>query len=66
MKRQIITIIIALIATSAWAQADIFGLGGYIRDNFTDAGIEKAKVYLLRLTYSAWVGIFVTISRMQV
>ena len=47
MKRQIITIIIALIATSAWAQADIFGLGGYIRDNFTDAGIEKAKVYLL-------------------
>ena len=48
MDRMIIlTIILALVALTAKAQADRFSLGGYIRDNFADAGIEKAKVYLL-------------------
>ena len=47
MKRHIITLVLVLVFTSAWAQADIFSLGGYIRDDFTDVGIEKAKVYLL-------------------
>ena len=46
-RKNIITIILALAALTAGAQADRFSLGGYIRDNFTDAGIEKAKVYLL-------------------
>ena len=38
MKRQILTIISALAALTAGAQTDRFSLGGYIRDNFTDAG----------------------------
>ena len=46
-RKNIITIILALAALTAGAQTDRFSLGGYIRDNFTDAGIEKAKVYLL-------------------
>jgi len=29
------------------AQSNGFWLRGYVRDNFTDAGIDKAKVYLL-------------------
>ena len=33
--------------SSVNAQSNTFWLNGYVRDNFTDAVIEKAKVYLL-------------------
>ncbi len=33
--------------SSVYAQSNGFWLRGYVRDNFTDAGIDKAKVYLL-------------------
>ncbi len=50
MKRQILTIIIALAAAmSAQAQTDYYWLSGRVHDNFTDAGIKGAKVYLLNM-----------------
>lgn len=33
--------------SSVNAQSNTFWLNSYVRDNFTDAVIEKAKVYLL-------------------
>ena len=46
-RRQLITIILALAAMTAWAQTDYYWLSGRVHDNFTDAGIKGAKVYLL-------------------
>ena len=33
--------------SSAYAQSNTFWLNGHVRDNFTDAEIKEAKVYLL-------------------
>jgi hypothetical protein len=46
-RRQLITIVLGLTAMTAWAQTDYYWLSGRVHDNFTDAGIKGAKVYLL-------------------
>ena len=46
-RRQLITIVLGLTAMAAWAQTDYYWLSGRVHDNFTDAGIKGAKVYLL-------------------
>ena len=46
-KRQLIIIVLGLTAMTAWAQTDYYWLRGRVHDNFTDAGIKGANVYLL-------------------
>ncbi len=54
MKRQIITIIIALIATSAWAQeTNNVTLQGSIQDSFLERGLFDCKVTLMRADSTA-------------
>lgn len=45
----IIAVSFASVSSSVHAQNDTFSLGGYIRDSFTDAGIQDAKVYFLSM-----------------
>ena len=54
MKRQIITIIIALIATSAWAQeTNNVTLQGSIQDSFLERGLFDCTVTLMRADSTA-------------
>ena len=54
MKRQIITIIIALIATSAWAQEiNNVTLQGSIQDSFLERGLFDCTVTLMRVDSTA-------------
>ena len=54
MKRQIITIIIALIATSAWAQeTNNVTLQGSIQDSFLERGLFDCTVTLMRTDSTA-------------
>ena len=46
-RKNIITIILALVALTASSQNNQYWLRGRVHDNFTDAGIKGANVYLL-------------------
>ena len=47
MKRTTLLFIMMLSAICGWAQTNAFSLDGYVRDDFTNAGIADANVYLL-------------------